>query len=480
MIPYILKTLQQEDHVFVERLGAFRTQLKHAVVEKNVIHPPYNEVVFSQDDSEENNFALANQISREKKCLFTEANEQIMRWVDELLSALQHNKSVTYEGFGTFMLDKKGNISFESAVVPQLNSQFEGMEPIDIKNVGVAVVEDDEPVKVVETVEEPEPEPVVESEPIAEPEPEYAETFPETSLQPEQESVVESEPVVANNDSPEDETVTIEEPVEEPEPEPVVEPEPIAEPEPEYAETFPETSQQPEPESVVDPEPVGANNDSPEDETMKGEEKDDEEDDEDDDEDDEEEDEEEEEEEDDDEKKHHKLAWLWILLLLLVALGALGFVFRDKITSLYHQWKDKEQSVEQDVTPEVTDDDNQTATFEDESVVDEVEAVEEVTPEVVEEPTPKPVAAAPVKSTSDGKYDYIQFEQGRFYVIVGSFPTESDVVKHIRNKRLGQYSPVIVKQEGVKNLRVCIGVFNTEAEAEQFGKSTNQNYWVLK
>lgn len=415
MIPYILKTLQQEDHVFVERLGAFRTQLKHAVVEKNVIHPPYNEVVFSQDDSEENNFALASQISREKKCLFTEANEQIMRWVDELLSALQHNKSVTYEGFGTFMLDKKGNISFESAVVPQLNSQFEGMEPIDIKNVGVAVVEDDEPVKVVEPVEEPEP---------------------------------------------------------------VMEPEPIAEPEPEYAETFQETSLQPEPESIVEPEPVGANNDSPEDET------DDETDDEKDDKaiknDEEEDDDDDEEEDDEDEKKHHKLAWLWILLLLLVALGALGFVFRDKITSFYHQWKDKEQSVEQDVTPEVTDDDNQTATFEDESVVDEVEAVEEVTPEVVEEPTPKPVAAAPVKSTSDGKYDYIQFEQGRFYVIVGSFPTESDVVKHIRNKRLGQYSPVIVKQDGFKNLRVCIGVFNTEAEAEQFGKSTNQNYWVLK
>ena len=259
-----------------------------------------------------------------------------MRWVDELLSALQHNKSVTYEGFGTFMLDKKGNISFESAVVPQLNSQFEGMEPIDIKNVGVAVVEDDEPVKVVEPVEEPEP---------------------------------------------------------------VMEPEPIAEPEPEYAETFQETSLQPEPESIVEPEPVGANNDSPEDET------DDETDDEKDDKaiknDEEEDDDDDEEEDDEDEKKHHKLAWLWILLLLLVALGALGFVFRDKITSFYHQWKDKEQSVEQDVTPEVTDDDNQTATFEDESVVDEVEAVEEVTPEVVEEPTPKPVAAAPVKSTSD-------------------------------------------------------------------------------
>ena len=108
MIPYILKTLQKEEYVFIERLGAFRTQLKHAVVEKNVIYPPYNEVVFSQNDSEENNFALANLISREKKCLFTEANEQIMRWVDELLAALQNNKSVTYEGFGTLCWTKRG------------------------------------------------------------------------------------------------------------------------------------------------------------------------------------------------------------------------------------------------------------------------------------------------------------------------------------------------------------------------------------
>lgn len=161
MIDYILKTLQQEDHVFVERLGAFRTQLKHAVIDKDTIHPPHYEVVFSQDDSEQNNYALANQISREKKCLFTEANEQIMRWVEELLAALQNNKSVTYEGFGTFMLDKKGNISFESAIIPQLNSEFEGMEPIDIQNVSVAAV--DVP-------------------PVVELKPENEETFQETSL----------------------------------------------------------------------------------------------------------------------------------------------------------------------------------------------------------------------------------------------------------------------------------------------------------
>ena len=131
MIDYILKTLQREDHVFIERLGAFRLQLKHAQIDKDTVQPPYNEVVFSQTDSEENNFALANQISREQQCLFTQANEQITAWVGELLSALQNNKSVTYEDFGTFMLDKKGNITFESAIIPQLNSQFEGMEPIE-------------------------------------------------------------------------------------------------------------------------------------------------------------------------------------------------------------------------------------------------------------------------------------------------------------------------------------------------------------
>ena len=423
MIDYILKTLQKEKYVFIERLGAFRIQLKHAVVEKNVIHPPYNEVMFSPDDSEENNFALANQISREKKCLFTEANELVMKWVDELLAALQNNKSVTYEDFGTFMLDKKGNVSFESAVIPLLNSQFEGMEPIDIRNIGAYA---------------------------AEPEPENVETFSETSLQPEPEPIVEPEPVVADNDSPEeedDETMNVVDTVEEPESEPVEETVPLAEPE--------------DDETMKTCEEVA----------MKDEEDDEEEDDDDDDDDDDEDEE--------DEKKRHGLAWLWVVLLLLLALGALGYVFKDRIRNYYQQWKDKKHPVEQEITLEATDEVSQTATFEEEPVVEE-EVVAEETPEVVEEKIPEPVAPEPVRATSDGKYNYVRFEPGRYYVIVGSFPTESDAERHIRNKKLGQYSPVIVKQDGVKNLRVCIGMFDSEVAAEQFAKTTSQNYWILK
>jgi hypothetical protein len=528
MINYILKTLQKEDYVFIERVGAFRLQLKHASIDKDTIHPPHYEVVFSHADSEENNFALANQISRDKQCLFTEANEQITAWVGELLTALQHNKSVTYEEFGTFMLDKKGNITFESALIPQLNSQFEGLEPIDLKHFEVAAVPmvepepepvmapESEPVVKPEPVEtfpetspqpepepvvEPEPEPVVapESEPVVDPEP--VETFPETSPQPEPEPVVEPEPepVVAPESEPVVDPEPVEtfpetspqpepEPVVEPEPEPVVvpesepvvdpepvetfpetspqpEPEPVVEPEPEPVvvsesepvvdpepvETFPETSPQPEPEPIVEPEPVVN------------------------DEEDEEDDDDEYDEDEEEPKKRHGLAWLWIILLLLVVLGVLGYIFKDKLLDYYHQWQEKRYPVEQVVEPQETPE--ATATIDE--VVEPTEPVEEPQEEVVES-KPEVFTPAVIKQSSDGKYDYIRFEKGHYYAIAGSFPTEADVIRHIRQKKLDQYSPKILKQDGVSNLRVCIGVFNTEEEAESFAKGVSASYWVLK
>ena len=381
MINYILKTLQKEDYVFIERLGSFRLNLCHAKIEGDTIQPPHYEVVFSQNDNEENNFALANLISREKQCLFTFANEEITAWVSELLTALQNNKSVTYEDFGTFMLDKKGNITFESAVIPQLNSLFEGLEPIDLKHFEVPAA----------PVVEPEPEPVVEPEP---------------------------------------------EPVEEPQPEPVE-------------------------------EPVEANNISPINDGDND--NDDDEDDNDDDEDDDNEEEEEE------IKKRHSLAWLWIILLLLVVLGVLGYIFKDKLLGYYQQWKDRKQPVEQVVESQETPEGTATV----DEAADSAVPAEEL-PEIEEEPEPEAFTPTVIKQSSDGKYDYIRFEKGHYYAIAGSFPSEIDVIRHIRQKKLDQYSPKILKQDGVTNLRVCIGVFNTEEEAESFAKGVNSSYWVLK
>ena len=331
MIPYILKTLQKEDHVFIERLGEFRLRMKHAEIKKDTVYPPYNEVVFSPKESEENNFALANLVSREKQCLFTEANEMVTAWVDELLSALQHNKSVTYEGFGTFMLDKKGNLSFENEIIPQLNSLFEGMEPIELVHpIAAAVIEEEEATIEEEEVKAIETETVganndspVEPEPIKEPEPEVV-----------SEPIAESEPIVEKEPEVIPEPVVEPEPIKEPETEVVSklveEPEPIVEKEPEVVPELvvePEPIKEPEPEVV--PEPVVEPDDDDEDE------------------DDEEEDYED---DDDDEKKRHRLAWLWILLLILAVLGVLGYIFKDTITDYYHQWKEKKQPVEQVVT----------------------------------------------------------------------------------------------------------------------------------
>ncbi|MBQ6155752.1 MAG: hypothetical protein IJK22_04040 [Bacteroidales bacterium] len=494
MIPYILKTLQKEDHVFIERLGEFRLRMKHAEIKKDTVYPPYNEVVFSPKESEENNFALANLVSREKQCLFTEANEMVTAWVDELLSALQHNKSVTYEGFGTFMLDKKGNLSFENEIIPQLNSLFEGMEPIELVHpIAAAVIEEEETineeeeVKAVETetVEEPvaepvganndspvEPEPVVEPEPIKEPEPEVVSepvAEPEPVKEPEPEVV--AEPIVEEKPEVIPELVVESEPIKEPEP--VVEPEPIKEPEPEVVsklveEPEPIVEEEPEviPEPVVEPEPIK----EPEPEVVSEPVVDSDDDDED-----EDDEEDEEEDDDDDEKKRHRLAWLWILLLILAVLGALGYIFKDKITDYYHQWKEKKQPVEQVVT---TDEAVNETVAEPETFV-EPETVENE-PETVEEPTPETYTPEVMKQTADGKYNYVRFESGHFYAIAGSFPGEADVERHIRQKKLDQYSPVIVKQDGVSNLRVCIGIFDTEEEAESFAKGVSSSYWVLK
>lgn len=464
MISYILKTLQQGDHVFVERLGSFRVRMRHAEIDGSLIRPPFNEVVFTANDSEENNFSLANQISRDRQCLFTEANEQITAWVDELLGALQHNKSVTYEGFGTFMLDKRGNITFESLVIPQLNSLFEGFEPVDIRHFG-------QPDPFVETVSqsEPEPEPVPEPEPepVSEPEPE-----PEPVLEPEPEPVSEPEPEPVFEPEPEPVLEPEPEPLFEPEPEPVLEPQPEPEPVPLVEQ---EDTTEPEPETKEEPQ----DDDGHEEVTDNGESEeplDNDKDDDDDDDDDEDDNDEDEDEDEESPRKHRKLAWLWVILLLLIVLGALGYIFKDKLLDCYHRLMDKKQPVEQTVTP--AEPTNETTVDYTEPPVQETPAEEPE--ETVETPAPETYTPEVIKKTADSKYDYIQFESGHFYAIAGSFPSETDAVRHIRQKRLDQYSPVLVKQDGVKNLRVCIGVFDTEEEAEQFAKGISSSYWVLK
>lgn len=434
MINYIIKTLQKEKSVLINGLGEFVVQLQHASLERNVIHPPQYEVIFHPTTDIVNNFSLANTISFEKQCLFTEANEEIIKWVDELKKALENNKSVDFEDFGSFSLDRKGDITFSSAKIPQLNPLFEYFEDIDLKNQNNEIDESYEktPDSVVEKT------PIVTPNPISEPQAEVVVT-PEPTIEPLPEEPIEPEPV------PEPQTEII------PEPEPIVEP---------ISETEPEDELEPEPEILNEIE----------NETKQEEDNEDEEDNNDNDDDDDE----------DSPKKHHISAWLWILFLLVLVLAAFGFIFRNNITNTFQNWKSKFSN--NNILPETENETDDTIDFDatDNEPNDETDISESDV--IIEEPYTEATPYTPevVKYTANNKYPYIRFESGHFYAIAGSFYTEQEVEKHIKQKHLEQYNPSILLQDGVKNLRVCIGVFDSEEEAETFAKNVNKNNWVLK
>ena len=187
--------------------------------------------------------------------------------------------------------------------------------------------------------------------------------------------------------------------------------------------------------------------------------------------------EEEEDDDDDDEKddendkspKKHRSWWWFFVLLILIALGVSGYLFRQQLTDAFNKIKEKATAPKEAVVTEepvtVAED---TATYEEETTVAEDTVVE---PEVY---TPEVV-----RNTASGNYPVIRYEPGHFYVIAGSLPNEQDAVRHIKQRNLDQYEPKIVMQPGA-NLRVCIGIFDTEEEAETFAKNINPKYWVLK
>lgn len=453
MIRYITKALLENDSIYVNDLGTFTKHYVSAKIEGETMLPPHYEVTLDPNiDHEE--IIFTNLVCREKQCLITQANAEILQWVDELKNALANNKNVTFEGFGTFSL-VKDKILFESGNIEDLNWEFEGMETLSLKPNAVLVPEEEE------VVEEPQPKPVAEPEPIIEPEPVVE---PEQVVEPEPvvEPIVEPEPVVVPEPVVGPEPVVEPEPVAEPEP--VVEPEPIVEPveEPEPVIQYSHVADEEiklepvaEPEPVVEPEPViepeaeekVALVTEPEEEETREEPMPTEE---------------------VPAKRKHRV-WPWILLLLLLlAAGALIFLLRGQLKDLMQQLKDRRtRAVEQVDEPEDAPD--EAATLPIDSIV-----------EPPADTLPVPFTPEIIKYTANNQYPYIPFDGEHFYVIAGSFPAEKDALAHIRQTRLDAFNPYLVLQDGVKNIRICIGIYDTEERAQQVIDSLQKKYWILK
>jgi nucleoid DNA-binding protein len=81
---------------------------------------------------------------------------------------------------------------------------------------------------------------------------------------------------------------------------------------------------------------------------------------------------------------------------------------------------------------------------------------------------------------SETKDIYLPYQEGKFYAIAGSFVKEEDALRHISQKKLEKYNAKLVVHPHSSRLRVCIGVFDNEPDAELFATQIDKNYWVLK
>ena len=429
MTPYIIKALQKGESICVNDLGTFSLHYVPANISGKVISAPHNIVTFDAHTGSAD-YAFTDLVCFEKKCLITQASNDIIQWVEELKQALNHNKSVTFEGFGTFSLNDKGKISFSCDHIPELNLEFEGLEDLRTDQLWSEGVETED---VRRETEEPRPE-------TEELRPETEELRPETEdvrrETEDEESQIEEQETEDLRRKTEDEESLIanrESQIEELETE-----DGRRETEDERPETEDERPETEDDESETeDDESQVANRKS--------------------------------------HTTHRKWLWWLLVLLLLGALGAAGYLFRDKLTPVYENVKEKFSKKEKVETP------TEAETIE---VVTPVEEAEEMEPaeEPVEEVAEETPAYTPevVKRTADDKYPYIRYESGHYYAIVGSLPSEGDAVRHIRNRGLDKYEPKLVMQNGVGNIRVCIGIFDSEEEAEAFAKGTGLKYWILK
>ena len=402
-------------------LGTFSLHYKSARIEGEKMLPPRN-VVTLDTATDQDDLSFTRLICQEKQCLLTEANREITQWVEELKNALANNKSVSFEEFGTFSQDSKGRLTFEAMDVPDLNIEFEGMPELslNVSNILTEIEEDKEEVK-------NEKEEVTDN------------IIPEKES--ENEEITEVISTKEETEKEEGETVDTEEVKTEEETEKVEITENI---------TPKKESEDEEITEVITTEEESGNEDN-----VKGEEIEVEEDD------------EKDEEDEEKPKKHRSLWWLYMLIVLLI-LAALGYIFRDKIQDILRPVFDRFAHKEVEATkPEEIDTDTVSFTEVDTTAVADTAVVEEpYEPEVIK--------------TSSAGYPYIHFEQGHYYAIAGSFLTEKEVLSHIRAKHLEEYSPKLVLQDGAPNIRICIGIYDTEEEAETFAKSINPKYWVLK
>ena len=462
MINYIIKALLNDNSIFINDLGTFTKQYQSARFDGDTILPPQYIVNLTVKDDQPDETEFINLLCREKQCRITEAAAEISHWVEELKTALENNKSVSFDNFGTFSLSEKGVIQFVCDHIDEINREFEGMGVVRLGARGDYMEEVQEMNEVQEVNEEEErirgeEERRLQEEAeqrLREEEERLAREAEEKRLQEEEEQRRREEEERRAREAEEkrlqeeaeqrlreaEEQERLAKEAEERRLQEKAE-QRLREAE-ENVNTEEEVQEAHVVQEVQDVKVVHENTDTDGDNgdgNIPTEEK----------------------------KKRRSLWWLFVLLIL-IALGVLGYLFRQQLLTVFNNLKEKITAPKEAVVTE-----------EPETVAEDTIAYDET---VAEDTVSEPEVYTPevVRNTANGNYPVIRFEQGHYYVIAGSLPSEQDAVRHIKQRNLDQYEPKLVTQSGVSNLRVCIGIFDTEEEAESFAKNVNPKYWVLK
>jgi nucleoid DNA-binding protein len=442
MINYIIKALLNDNSIFINDLGTFTKQYQSARFDGDTILPPQYIVNLTVKDDQPDGTEFINLLCREKQCRITEAAAEISHWVEELKTALENNKSVSFDNFGTFSLSDKGVIQFVCDNIDEINREFEGMGVGRLGEVGIGSEMEEERIRGEEEqrMREEEERRVREAEEkrLQEEEEQRRREEEERRAHEAEEKRLQEEAEQRLREAEEQERLAKE--AEERRLQEEAE-QRLREAE-ENVNTEEEIQEAHMVQEVQDVKVVHESTDTDGDNgdgNIPTEEK----------------------------KKHRSLWWLFVLLIL-IALGVLGYLFRQQLLTVFNNLKEKITAPKEAVVTE-----------EPETVAEDTIAYDET---VAEDTVSEPEVYTPevVRNTANGNYPVIRFEQGHYYVIAGSLPSEQDAVRHIKQRNLDQYEPKLVTQSGVSNLRVCIGIFDTEEEAESFAKNVNPKYWVLK
>jgi len=174
-------------------------------------------------------------------------------------------------------------------------------------------------------------------------------------------------------------------------------------------------------------------------------------------------------------KKTKKRDKFWFLFTIILAMLTLGILFFKTTIYEYYQTillkitetavvKDKE--IEEVVNNNETTETEKNAMNTSDKFINDVEKTKEVDAKNVLQ-----------KKINDV---YIPYQVGKYYVIAGSFLKEEDALRHIKQKKLEKYQAKLIVQPHNSRVRVSIGVFDNERDAEKFIHQIDKNYWVLK